>query len=268
MIKWNKLAAGVMLSLSLCLSCTGCANSSEAQEETEIGTAMDAPAAEGEDGTGAQGSGTKEQAGAQKPGAEPGHDTERETNAETGESDSAQVTDALVRIWGPVLRVEGDRLIVDNRSEMGSRGELVLTIDPEKTLILDAESGFLVALSELAEENEEDDDQDAVFAYLEPIMGLSEPPVAPARLIFCDIPDDLRVPEYVEAETVETQQDGNVLLTAKGGMQYRIPAACEMLPYLTRNIVKLEDLQEGSTCLIWSDERLTAKKVVLFADGQ
>ncbi len=164
-----------------------------------------------------------------------------------------------VRIWGPILRVEDGNVVIDNRSEVSFRGEMVVTVDPEHTRILDGENGYPVEVSELNE-------GEAVFVYIGPAATMSEPPMVNASLILCKIPSDLRIPDYVHVTAMEEQSDGSYLLSGDNGIQYLVPADCEILPFLTRNVVTLQDVQAGGSCLIWSDERRTAQKIVLFAE--
>ena len=164
-----------------------------------------------------------------------------------------------VRIWGPILRVEDGNVVIDNRSEVSFRGEMVVTVDPEHTRILDGENGYPVEVSELNE-------GEAVFVYIGSAATMSEPPMVNASLILCKIPSDLRVPDYVHVTAMEEQSDGSYLLSGDNGIQYLVPADCEILPFLTRNVVTLQDVQAGGSCLIWSDERRTAQKIVLFAE--
>ncbi len=166
---------------------------------------------------------------------------------------------ASIRIWGPVLRLEDGNLVMDNRSDVSYRGEMIIAVDPESTRILDGENGYPVEVSEINE-------GEPVFVYIGPAATMSEPPIVNASLILCKIPDDLRVPEQVYVTAMEEQADGSFLLSADNGMQYLVPADCEIMPYLTRNIVTLQDIQAGSSCLVWSDERRTAQKILLFSD--
>lgn len=166
---------------------------------------------------------------------------------------------ASIRIWGPVLRVEEGSIAIDNRSEVSFRGEMIVTVDPESTRILDGENGRPVELSELGE-------GEAVFVYIGQSAAMSEPPIVNASLILCKIPDDLRIPDQVCVTDMEQQSDGSFLLSADNGIQYLVPQDCEIQPYLTRNVVTLQDLQAGRCCLVWSDERRAAQKIILFAE--
>ena len=165
---------------------------------------------------------------------------------------------AYVRVWGPVLSVTADSITIDNRSENGCRGELILHLDGERSKVLDGENGYPVELTEVEVD-------DAVFAYIGQTMTLSLPAQVTAEIVFCDLPDSLRVPEFVTVTQMEQQSDGSYLMTTDTDQQYLVPENCEILPYLTRNLVTLADVQPESTCLVWCDETLTAKKIVLFA---
>lgn len=165
---------------------------------------------------------------------------------------------SLTRIWGPVLAVDGDRIHIDNRSGFGGQGEIVLMADSELTRVVNASDGLPADVSSLTADT-------PVFAYILPQMMMSEPPVVSAELILCDIPADLRVPDYVYVRSVEQQPDGSYLLESESGMQYLVPEDCEVMPYRTRNIVTLADITQGSACVVWSDEHRTAQKILLFA---
>lgn len=165
---------------------------------------------------------------------------------------------AYVRVWGPVLSVTADSITIDNRSENGCRGELILHLDGERSKVLDGENGYPVELTEVEVD-------DAVFAYIGQTMTLSLPAQVTAEIVFCDLPDSLRVPEFVTVTQMEQQSDGSYLMTTDTDQQYLVPENCEILPYLTRNLVTLADVQPDSTCMVWCDETLTAKKIVLFA---
>ena len=184
-------------------------------------------------------------------------DTTASQSDAAGQENEGQMP-AYVRVWGPVLSVTADTITIDNRSENACRGELILHLDGERTKVLDGENGYPVELTEVEVD-------DAVFAYIGQTMTLSLPAQVTAEIVFCDLPDSLRVPEFVTVTQMEQQSDGSYLMTTDTDQQYLVPENCEILPYLTRNLVTLADVQTDSTCMVWCDERLTAKKIVLFA---
>lgn len=187
-----------------------------------------------------------------------GADTMVSQTDTAGQENEGQMP-AYTRVWGPVLSVTADSITIDNRSENGSRGEVILNLDGERSKVLDGENGYPVELTEIEVD-------EAVFAYIGQTMTLSLPAQVTAEVVFCDLPDSLRVPEFVTVTQMEQQSDGSYLMTTDTDQQYLVPENCEILPYLTRNLVTLADVQQGSTCMVWCDERLTAKKIVLFAE--
>ena len=58
---------------------------------------------------------------------------------------------------------------------------------------------------------------------------------------------------------------GESVLTASDGTEYVLAEDCNIFPYLTRNIVTLDDLTQGRKCLVWSAEDNTAEKIMVFA---
>lgn len=164
----------------------------------------------------------------------------------------------FVGVWGTVLRVEEDRIYLDNISDNSMKGEMVITISSEDSRVLEAVNGFPVALSDLRE-------GDFIYAYLGPAMTMSLPPIANGKMIICKAPADFKVPEYMRVTAVEKHEDGSVSITGSNGNTYLAPADCTILPYLTRQMVYLDSITKGSTCLIWSDENHQASKIVLFA---
>lgn len=237
---------------------TGCKTSEEAKEQNGQQEVLQ----EQKDEMGQQQEelqGQEEQMGQQQEDLQEQPDTEQPEESSPAEEDRQGMEPSSIRIWGPVLSVEEGRVVIDNRSDVSFRGEMILSVDGEQTRILDAENGYPVELSELSE-------GEAVFVYIGPTAALSEPPIVSASLILCKIPDSLRVPDYVRVSAMEEQSDGSYFLSGDNEIQYLVPMECEILPYLTRNVVTLQDVQAGSTCLIWTDERRTAQKIVLFAD--
>ena len=59
--------------------------------------------------------------------------------------------------------------------------------------------------------------------------------------------------------------DGNWKLVSTAGTEYAVAADCRIMPYLTRQIVSLEDVAQGSNLLVWSNAENQAQKLVLFA---
>ncbi len=162
-------------------------------------------------------------------------------------------------IFGPVTIQEDGRYSVDNQSGVSMSGEIILNISAETTYILDAVSG-LPAKSESIKNG------DIIYAYIGPAMTMSLPPMTNAEVIFANVAADAKAPEYVEIKSMITDADtSRSVLTAADGREFTLTDDCNIFPYLTRNIVTLDDLTAGRKCVVWADEDGNAGKIMLFA---
>ena len=164
-----------------------------------------------------------------------------------------------IRIFGPVTRTEDGRLSIDNQSGVSSNGEIILNVADE-TYILDAVSGLPIKLEDIK-------DGDTIYAYIGPAMTMSLPPMTNATVIFANIPADAKVPDYVEVKSMITDAStSKSVLTAIDGTEYTLADDCNIFPYLTRNIVTLDDLTQGRKCVVWADDENSAVKIMVFAE--
>lgn len=181
------------------------------------------------------------------------------TEAAEGAAEQGVQSDLLC-IWGTITNIsaEESQITINNQSGVSYAGEIVLNIDSEGTRVLGAENGFPVQLSDLTV-------GETIYAYIGQAMTMSLPPMTNAKMIICKIPADFKAPEYVTVSSM-TEKDGNWELVGTNGTTYAVPAACEILPYKTRNIVVLQDVAKDSKLLVWSDAENQATKLVLFAE--
>lgn len=193
--------------------------------------------------------------------------TDAETPAETGTeavSEAEETNEAIadadvpVRVQGVILDRDENTITIDNQSGVSAQGEMVLILG-EDTLILDGVDGYPVPAEDIAE-------GDTVYAYINDAMMLSLPPQVGAQMILCGVPEDAAAPEYITVSSIAQAADGGWEMESTAGVSYQIPEDCQILPYLTRNIVTFEDVHEDSRCLVWSDDNGNVEKVVLFAD--
>ena len=148
--------------------------------------------------------------------------------------------------------------------------EMVLNITNE-TLILDAVNGFPVQAGDLKE-------GEAVYVYTANFMTMSLPPITNAMVIICQLPQDAAAPEFQvirDAEMASNQT--SVTITTTEGDTFVVDQESGLLPYLTRNIVFLDDLTPGKAVLVWKTTEglkevgpgvaeARASKVVLFQE--
>ncbi len=181
--------------------------------------------------------------------------TKGETEAEAGEEFDVNVP---VKVWGTVTSVDENSLTVDNQSEVSTPGEMIVHVDPEQTVVVDAVNGLPVELSDV--------ELGSFVAYLGPAMTMSLPPQATARVVIVNIPEDAEAPEYIVAAGGIEGTDEEKILESNDGQQYVLADDVTVEPYLTRNIVTLDDIGEGSRCLLWMDPSGDAvARIVLFA---
>lgn len=161
-------------------------------------------------------------------------------------------------IWGTIISVDNGSIDMECPSGNVFEGEVIVNISGD-TLILDGENGYPVEAKDLQA-------GETVYAYIGPAMTMSLPPQTSAKVILANIPADFKVPDYVTVDSVVTDASTSKSeLTAADGTKYEIGADCSIVPYLTRNIVTLDDLTEGRTCMIWSDDQNVAQKIMVFA---
>ena len=107
---------------------------------------------------------------------------------------------------------------------------------------------------------------------------MSMPPQTAAQVIIVNVPEDASAPMYVIAQKVENT-DGGIIITDQDGVKWRADGDTEVMPYLTRNIVTLDDIKEGTRLVLTQDSAVTtsgtekagdadayAAQILVFAD--
>ncbi len=167
----------------------------------------------------------------------------------------SKAEDTAVRIYGEIEEISEEDIIVDNQSDMSSQGEMILTIDPENTILVDGESGLPLELSDV--------EKGGFVAYLGPAMTLSLPPQCTPEVVFTNVSEKEAAPYYAVIARKPVAKDGCLKVVAEDGESYVIPDTAEIKPFRTRNIVRAEDIKKGSRCLIWQNEQEEVVRVVL-----
>ena len=70
-------------------------------------------------------------------------------------------------------------------------------------------------------------------------------------------------PYYAVIARKPVVKDGSLKVVAEDGQSYVIPDTAEIKPFRTRNVVRAEDIQKGSRCLIWLNEQGEVVRVAL-----
>ncbi len=160
-------------------------------------------------------------------------------------------------IWGTVFSADDESIDLDCPTGNVYEGEVIINLSGD-TLILDGEDGYPLEATQLQA-------GDTVYAYIGPAMTMSLPPQTTAEVVIGKIPADMRAPEYITVKSMKASADGSFTLVSTAGTEYTVAADCRIMPYLTRQIVTLEDVEKGSNLLVWSNEQNQAQKLVLFA---
>ncbi|MDO4329734.1 MAG: hypothetical protein Q4C66_10410 [Lachnospiraceae bacterium] len=164
----------------------------------------------------------------------------------------------MVKLQGTLNEVMDGSFSMNRQFENGYQEEVIVHVDPEQTLILDGVNGFPADLSSVQPGS-------SIYAYVGPAMTMSIPPQMSAVMVLVDIPQDAAAPEYVTAAgALEEDGQGGYRLTTADGNRIPVPADCQIIPYLTRQMVRLSDITEGRRCLVWLGADGIAQKIVLF----
>lgn len=159
-------------------------------------------------------------------------------------------------VYGVITDVSGNEITVDNQSDVSSQGEMILMIDPDHTYLLDASTGLPVDVQDVQTGGNFE-------AYLGDAMTMSLPPQNTPDIVFVNLPEDIAMPVYVVAAEDSTEANGVWTLEATDGTVYEVTEDAQVVPYLTKNIVKMQDVQKGTACAIWYDDQNQVQKVMI-----
>lgn len=149
-----------------------------------------------------------------------------------------------IRVYGTASTIGDHRITLENSNENDPYQNIVVNVS-EDTLILDAVSGLPLSFDDIRE-------NEILYAYVGPVMTMSLPPIANAELILASIPADFGVPDYVEVDKVVKNEDGSVVLNTNRDISYTVTEDTELFPYLTKNIVFVDNIRPGSKLLVWN----------------
>ena len=142
--------------------------------------------------------------------------------------------------YGTITEVADDYVMVktmDNKEIQFNTSEFTQIIDANTVMPLDLKSR----------------ETDLVMITYANAMTMSLPPQAYAFAIVGNIKSEMGNPMFTIVEEVKTAEDGIVIVTDGGMKEITVPANAQVSPYLTRNIVTLADIKEGSNVLLWYD---------------
>lgn len=172
---------------------------------------------------------------------------------------------APVSVWGKVTKQQDGSLLITSTEQDAVNPEVVVRL-PEGTPCVDAATGLPLDLAKVK-------DGDILYVWAGPAMTLSLPPQTTALVVVGNVKSGSAVPQYYEI----IGAGGFAILTADspsprpqiqfpvaGGDNLFVPDSAHVTPWLTRQIVTVDDLVPGSQVLVWRDKDGKVEKVLLF----
>ncbi|MBQ7795128.1 MAG: hypothetical protein IJ374_01010 [Lachnospiraceae bacterium] len=162
---------------------------------------------------------------------------------------------------GTVVSVENGQLTMNRNLGWGTE-EMIVYLT-EETKILDAVNGYPVPVENLGV-------GEAIRVYAGLTMTMSLPPITNGMVVLCDIPADAGFPIYTDVQELKDNGAGGYTLTTIDGTVVTVDTDTMLLPYLTRNMVRPENLVPGTTILLWRDavNLDAAYKIVVFQNEE
>ena len=163
------------------------------------------------------------------------------------------------RVWGQVSAWEGEGLFLKNDNEEDPFREIVLHLG--EAPVVDAATGLPLDMETLKE-------GDTLYAWIGPAVTMSLPPQAAALAVVGNVPADAAAPEFCQVSGAAVVPapggDGSARIPLLGGEMLEVNGETVYTPWLTRQVVRMEDLVPGARAMVWKDAEGMAEKVLLF----
>lgn len=164
---------------------------------------------------------------------------------------------AITRVWGKVSPWEGEGIFLKNDNESDYMNEVVVHVG--EAPVVDAATGLPLDMESVKE-------GDTLYAWIGPVATMSLPPQVFAEVIVGNIPADAAAPEYCEiAGAAVPGKNGEAVFPVSGGGTLTVTEKTAYSPWLTRQIVRMENLIPGARALVWKGADGKAEKVIIFA---
>ncbi len=164
----------------------------------------------------------------------------------------------FVQVWGKVSPWDGEGIYLKNDDKDSHLNEVV--IHPGEAPAVDGASGLPLDLEKVKE-------GDTLYVWTGPAMALSLPPQMSALVIVGNVPAGAAAPEFCEiarrAVSPAPGDKGNPTFALTGGETLEVTDKTVYTPWLTRQMVRMEDLNPGDRALVWKDKNGAAEKVQL-----
>lgn len=170
-------------------------------------------------------------------------------------AEASEPAPAFVRVWGKVSPWEGEGIYLKNSNPEDHLNEVVVHVGEAPAV--DAATGLPMDLKEVKEGS-------TLYAWVKPYMTMSLPPQTSAEVVVGNLPADAAAPEYCEIAGPAVPGADSTKFALTGGETLTVNDKTAYTPWLTRQIVRMENLIPGARVLVWKDKAGTAEKVLLF----
>ena len=158
---------------------------------------------------------------------------------------------------GQIVFLSNESYTDENGAVSDSVQEIVFNV-ADGVPIIDAQTGFPVALGDLKEGEE-------AYAWTAQMMTMSLPPQTPLQAMVVNLAQDTAAPQYVVVKEAERHEDGSLTFTDQDGNRWN--AAEEetvVTPYLTRQMIYLDGIEAGAHCLMYPGPAMTASEPPMY----
>jgi hypothetical protein len=179
----------------------------------------------------------------------PGQATPSKVMVLSGEATSVHPTPntpalpASVRVEGTVKKIKTGQYQLTNSAKDAAYKKIILNVTDD-TVIIDAK-GTVKAIKDIKNGKK-------IAAYVSPAMAQSEPPQTSALVIVTGLTSKTNVPVYFEVTGVSKVGDRTVVAT-NGNVNLVLSGDTKLVPYKTRNVVVLDQIQPGTKLIAWYD---------------
>ena len=166
------------------------------------------------------------------------------------------------RVWGKVSPWDGEGIFLKNGDKDDHLNEVVVHVGDAPAV--DAATGLPLDLKTVKE-------GDVLYAWIGPAATMSLPPQVFAQVVVGNVPADAKAPEYYALSSAgwKDPAGGDEIVfsyrDAEGNSRdLPVPLDAEVTPWLTRQIIRLDDIRPGSQILVWRDAKDVVTKVLVF----
>lgn len=147
---------------------------------------------------------------------------------------------------GKIVKVTQDKGVTSLEVKANDQDETMIFHLSEDTYLIDANTGFKMSIDARTNDN--------VSIYYGPAVTMSLPAQSTATAVIGNMTKESTALNYAKVEAVTKNADGSIVVTTDGGSRLvTLGKDMPIVPFMTKNIVTLADVQVGSELLLAYD---------------